>query len=257
MQMNLSAKRKKQMSTIKDDPAVASGHFQGGAHGDGKSCNSGLQTVPFRLRTGSRHPIADSDAIGYILKSGCLLLDITLGADRRYVHILHYPGDTIVPQALPMAIDVGMLALSDCELERVPVDQIGPVVPLPGQRIEGRMYVSDVAARSTIHAAAVGRLSGDERLATLLLEMALYLGFDAPGGRVFDQPLSRKDIADLLGLNPDTLSRMMTRLRNENIVSIPTRSRMVVRDLKALARMTPLAAAIEALHRTTHAPKAA
>lgn len=210
-----------------------------------------------RLPAGVRKPLYGESASGYILRAGCLLIDVALADDRRHVHILHYPGDPILPQTLPPALDIAMQALSDCELDRLPASDIEPMAPIGDTRRAGRTYPSDVFARSAIHSTATSRLAGEERLATLLLEMSLYLGFDAPGGRVFEQPLARKDIADLLGLNPDTLSRMMTRLRADGIISVPTRARMIVHDIPALAALTPLAESVRALHEMTAPSKAA
>lgn len=211
----------------------------------------------FRLPAGARQGIDADGVVCYHLRIGCLLVDVTLPGDRRHVHLLHYPGDTVIPQTLPPAVDISMQAMNDCEIERVTTADLGPIAALEGKARTAHTYPADIIARSAIHSAAIGRLSGEERLATLILEMSLYLGYDAPGGRVFDQPLARRDIADLLGLNPDTLSRLVTRLRTDGIISVPTRSRMIVHDTAALAALTPLAAAVQALYRRTQLPEAA
>ena len=53
--------------------------------------------------------------------------------------------------------------------------------------------------------------------------------------RAFDLPLSRGEIADLLGLTIETVSRQMTRLRAAGIIDLPGGRAIVVRDPAGLA----------------------
>jgi CRP/FNR family transcriptional regulator len=62
----------------------------------------------------------------------------------------------------------------------------------------------------------------------------------------FDLPFSRRDIAAYLGLNPDTLSRIMSRFRGV-LFSHTDRNRIVVRDFAALAARTPAAKSLLAM----------
>jgi CRP/FNR family transcriptional regulator len=96
---------------------------------------------------------------------------------------------------------------------------------------------------------AVGQFDCQQRVATYLMELAMRTGARAPsGGLAFEMPLSRTDMADYLGLNADTLSRTMSRLRASGLVSHPERHRAVIRDLDALAALTPAAHSIRALY---------
>jgi DNA-binding transcriptional regulator YhcF (GntR family) len=79
----------------------------------------------------------------------------------------------------------------------------------------------------------------------LLVELALRTGESSPGGgAAFDLPFNRKDIADYLGLNPDTLSRIMSRLKAAGLISQSERHRAVVHDFGALAARSPAARAL-------------
>ena len=99
--------------------------------------------------------------------------------------------------------------------------------------------------------AAVGRLDCQQRVATFLTELALRTGMrTACGGIDFAMPLSRTDMADYLGLNADTLSRTISRLRASGLVSHPERRRVLVHDLEALAALTPAAPSLHALCET-------
>ena len=73
-------------------------------------------------------------------------------------------------------------------------------------------------ARQAIHAATLGQFDCEQRVAILFVELALRTGVStASGGVAFDLPFNRKDIADYLGLNPDTLSRM-SRLKAAGLI---------------------------------------
>jgi DNA-binding transcriptional regulator YhcF (GntR family) len=87
----------------------------------------------------------------------------------------------------------------------------------------------------------LGQFNCEQRVVTSVIELALCTGVRSPGGVVFEMPFSRKDIADYLGLNPDTLSRIMSRLKAAGLIGYSERSRMVVRDLAALAARSPAA----------------
>lgn len=49
-------------------------------------------------------------------------------------------------------------------------------------------------------------------------------------------------------LNPDTLSRIVARLRRDGILGHSVRNRVPVRDFRALARLTPAARSLAAIH---------
>lgn len=84
----------------------------------------------------------------------------------------------------------------------------------------------------------LGRKSATARLASFLLTMGERIGrpdqAEEAGVLYFDLPLSRQDIADLLGLTIETVSRQITRLRDEGIIETAGRRRIVVRDAEGL-----------------------
>ncbi len=86
----------------------------------------------------------------------------------------------------------------------------------------------------------LGRKSASEKLASFLLEMDERLV--EPGcqvsidraQRTLTLPFSRQQIADVLGLTIETVSRQFTRLKEEGIVGLPSRREVVILDHEAL-----------------------
>jgi CRP/FNR family transcriptional regulator len=85
----------------------------------------------------------------------------------------------------------------------------------------------------------LGRKSATERLAAFLLDMADRLCGDHPPGLPLrlDLPCGRQEVAELLGLTIETVSRQITRLRDEGVIETPERRVIVVRDRQALAEL--------------------
>jgi CRP/FNR family transcriptional regulator len=67
----------------------------------------------------------------------------------------------------------------------------------------------------------LGRRTAAEKVASFLLLIATHLDPEAEGDlRRFDLPLSRADIADFLGLTIETVSRQLSKLKAEGVISI-------------------------------------
>ena len=86
----------------------------------------------------------------------------------------------------------------------------------------------------------LGRKSAGERIATFLLEMSERLiepGCAAAddGAQVeFELPFSRQQIADVLGLTIETVSRQLTKLKHDGIIDLPSRRAVRILDRLAL-----------------------
>lgn len=81
----------------------------------------------------------------------------------------------------------------------------------------------------------LGRKTASEKVASFLYLIATQLDPAASGGRrVFDLPLTRTDIADFLGLTIETVSRQLSKLRAERLVTITGVRHVEISDLAAL-----------------------
>ncbi len=86
----------------------------------------------------------------------------------------------------------------------------------------------------------LSRKSAQEKVATFLLEMSDRLvetGCDEPSEtplQRFDLPFSRQQVADVLGLTIETVSRQMTMLKRNGVIGLPTRRSVEISDRTAL-----------------------
>ena len=184
------------------------------------------------------------------LLSGVVLVEARLHDRPRQVLEILYPDDVFRTHDAPELIGAALVAATPAELQRFRLDVLEP---FERSNIEfaHRMAAADAlrSARRTLHLASVSGHSGEERLADFLVEIATFLGVPVPGrasGRAFDVPMTREEIADYLALNPDTLSRIFSRLKSSGLIAV-SRGRATVPDWPALARLSPLAGAIATL----------
>lgn len=81
---------------------------------------------------------------------------------------------------------------------------------------------------------ALGRKTAREKVASFLHMLALRHDPDADGDVEFDIPLTRQEIADFLGLTIETVSRQMTRLRMDGVISVTENRKVTIADMDRL-----------------------
>jgi CRP/FNR family transcriptional regulator, anaerobic regulatory protein len=85
----------------------------------------------------------------------------------------------------------------------------------------------------------LGRKSATEKVATFLLEMSDRLvvpgctSDDGPASQ-FELPFGRQQIADVLGLTIETVSRQLTKLKSDRVIDLASRRGIVIQDRDAL-----------------------
>ena len=80
----------------------------------------------------------------------------------------------------------------------------------------------------------LGRTAADERVATFLLHIARRTGADAVTPVEIDVPFGRLDIADYLGLTVETVSRELSKLKRDGLISMRGPHKIILRRLGRL-----------------------
>ncbi len=225
-----------------------------GADADRSAALATLETLgtAVRLRSGQKlvRPAEASDTT-FIVKEGVFVSEALWPGLRSAVLALHYAGDALPLAALPQAAACAAVAATQAEVLR-----FSGTTSLP----EGRQLVEytlssllDQQARMALHIAMITTLDAGQRVASLLTEFALRLGRQNGRGVAFDVPLSRNGMADYLGLNADTLSRIVSGFKASGLVEQPGRHRFIIRDWKGFFALSPLNTSIDHLHRRVRA----
>lgn len=187
----------------------------------------------------------EGSAAIYLVRSGAVIQELTLpGARRQITEILH-PGSLVRTLDTPQGM-ARFIAVRAGEILRLRWPDFSDLME---RYPEITRYFCRITARQdavkAIHMAALGRLDTQQRVATYLLELAVRTGVPSrAGGRVFDMPLSRLQMADYLGINADTLSRVMSSFRSRGLIGQQQRKRTLTCQLEALAGLTPAADAL-------------
>lgn len=127
-------------------------------------------------------------------------------------------------------------ALSDCEICILDLSAQAEVLRTDADFLKAVFkLVHDRLSRSEDHVATLGRLDSRERVTLFLARAAA-----SQPRALINLAMSREDMADYLGLNAETVSRVLTQLRKSGLVKFLTRSEFIVPDLNALARRLPV-----------------
>ena len=88
--------------------------------------------------------------------------------------------------------------------------------------------------RAQNHIVILGCMNARQRVASFLLLMAQH----SSGDNQIELSMTRRDIADYLGLTIEAVSRTMTQFEKETVIGIPSTRRIVLHDRAALTRIT-------------------
>lgn len=124
-----------------------------------------------------------------------------------------------------------------CRMPRATLERLVESSPDLKQRLLDQSLADLDQAREWM--VTLGRKTAAERVASLLVliaERTVGRAKMLKGRVVFDLPLVRADMADFLGLTIETVSRQISKLRNEGIVEISGHRHVEVPDIERLRR---------------------
>lgn len=175
------------------------------------------------------------------LQAGVMKLSTVTAAGEEAITGLLFPGDFIGRPFMGSA-DFDVVALTDVDLCVYPQAVFEQALHdhrrMEQLLLERTLGELDRARHSLV---MLGRATAAARVAGFLDDIARRMVTSAcqpnagPAGRVFDLPLSRGEIADVLGLTIETVSRQMTRLRTAGLIDLPGGRAIMVRDAAGLA----------------------
>jgi len=166
--------------------------------------------------------------------SGIATLNRTMEDGRTQMVGLLLPSDFIGrPGRNEIEFDVtAVTTVTLCRFERKPFEKLVRDVPHIAQRMMEMALDELQAAREWM--VLLGRKTAREKIATFL-EMVVRRS-RVPGQKVneYALPLTREEVANFLGLTLETVSRQLSSLKKDGIISFVDRRRFVVQDLSGL-----------------------
>ena len=211
--------------------------FGGGAGSNHHVCLRSLQR-------GERLDLANNDCLRFwVVIAGTAATCTTLQDGRRQIICIDCPGDLICSMAASTAAESWVEALSDCKICQI--DLSAKARELRGDsEFLGLMFqrAHERLEQSVLQSVVLGRLDSLERLCLFLAERAGRSGTaikDGKGVRIH-LPMSREDIADYLGLNSETVSRNLGRIKRAGLAVFLSPTEIVVPDMGALKQRIPL-----------------
>lgn len=178
---------------------------------------------------------------------GVFKLTSSLDDGREQIISIAYPSD-FLGRPFGSTSEYTITAVTDarlCVFSRIDFERFAREHPdLEHKLLEKTLDELDRARRWML---LLGRKTAPEKVASFLLEMSDKLA--GAGCDVFDQaqeefelPFGRQQIADILGLTIETVSRQLTQLKNDNVIELPDRRRVRICSAEQLTGLAQLAA---------------
>ncbi|MFA5955395.1 Crp/Fnr family transcriptional regulator [Hyphomicrobium sp.] len=222
---------------------IGTNSFGGPIAASGAAALSGASADRFERGTIRRieakeHVFCDGDPRTHVfrIEEGVIALSKLLGDGRRQIIEFAYPGDYIGLGTLREHIfdaqatcAAKVRCLSAAALEQEASRDAGLAL-----RLYKAVSAELAAARSLL--VSVGQQSAMERLAGFLLGLSARATSEG-GENVVKLSMRRSDIADLLGLTIETVSRTITKLRTMRVIEVVRGTEVHILDSDRLAEL--------------------
>jgi CRP-like cAMP-binding protein len=190
-------------------------------------------------RGASIHTDLGSSPVSYFVRDGTVALEVP--APRNHIVDFWYPNDILPSSHLAEFPGAGLRATSEAELLRLRASTLDAVLADKPDLARAYLQCSAKAVRKLMLTNAIlGGLDGTARVATFVIMCGVRQGAAQAVLAEIRVEHSRNDIADYLGLNADTLSRIIMRLQRDGILETRGRHGIVVRDWPRLRGLSPL-----------------
>lgn len=215
------------------------------ARGDASGFADRIQAISQsrEVRPGESVVLGESCAWFAHVEVGATKLVAYASAEREQIVAFHFAGDLVWVPARA-AHHSSLIALSDTSALLFPAEELLALAQTSPD-LSSILLERTLGALQRCREKAVwlGRKSAVERVAAFLTTMATRTGIAAGSGCRLELPMSRRDIADSLGLTIETVSRQFTELRLLGLIETHGRCVVGVRDpgrLAALAGNLPV-----------------
>ncbi|WP_374572102.1 cyclic nucleotide-binding domain-containing protein [Phenylobacterium sp.] len=164
----------------------------------------------------------------YQIETGCVRLQVNREDGRRQILAFLLPGDIFGVQCDPTRrVAAEAVVRTDMTCFHASLSQAGAFGS--GAAVGMASALCDLASGFATHVMGLCHASAESRV-RWFLGWAAAQGSISTGDDRLELPMSRRDIADFLGLTPETLSRTFSRLEALGEVEVQSARRLVLRS---------------------------
>ena len=178
----------------------------------------------------------EGDAAGHVflVLEGCLRMYRIMQDGRRAILGFSYPGNLLGVSSSAMYTFTAE-AVTPIRLRRLARHRFNELVD-DSQDLRSQRLAAICSEMTAAHdqVMRLGRTAADQRVATFLLHTARRTGADAVTPVEIDVPFGRLDIADYLGLTVETVSRELSKLKRDGLISMRGPHKIILRRLGRL-----------------------
>ena len=171
------------------------------------------------------------------IASGVLSLQHLLQDGRKTIAALFMPGDIVDMRGMASRHHGHLIALGKTEICRLSPTAFEAVIDdnMDAQKVAWNSLRSQTY-RAMDHAADLAKKQALEKLASFIFECRHRQADPKPGSRVHI-PVRRIDLADYLGMQPETVSRCFKDMQARGIIGFEGKSNLEILDIPTLRRI--------------------
>lgn len=207
------------------------------------SCPASMVSITATLHAVRQHSYLarPSEELGalFLVIDGWIARYRLLNDGRRQIIALHLPGDLCdIGWMGSASSNEHYIAVVSARTARIPIESVWHA--LFCSRAAGRLFWEEIRQQNGRQAEWVvnlGRKSAMERIAYLFCELTARIGRvseDGPSGR--HMPLTQMDIADITGLTPVHVNRILQEMRAADLIELRAK-RLKIFDFAKLCRL--------------------
>ncbi len=188
-----------------------------------------------RLKRGERlYRAGDEFRSLYTVRVGCFKTVQSLEGGRDQVTGFHMAGDLLGTDGIGTRIHASdAIALDDSRVCMIPYSRIEGDNRRLGQALHKALSREIVRQHNML--LLLGTMTAEERVAVFLLDLSQRLAAHGYSPAQINLRMTRREIGSYLGLKLETVSRILSRFRDEGMVSVEVKH-LFIRDPDALRR---------------------
>ena len=187
-----------------------------------KELESIVSQLPPLNKHGHIYSQGDKFTSLFVVRSGCVKKYQIDAAGNEQVIGFSMPGELLGIDAIGigkyMSSAEALDTTSYCQLKYSKFEELCERIPGLIKHIL-KMAGQELVAEHDIHK-AISQKSIDERVAVFFTSLSTRLKILGYSGSEFNLPMSRHDIANFLGMQPETFSRSLKKLIQENLIDV-------------------------------------